>query len=177
MGVTRGGEDWNQTFSGFVRFEQAEAAIATLDGSQLHCKTIQVTQHESLNDEKTKLKVSGFPYSVDWKCLKDYFARCGEVGFADVDPPPGAEFGPKGVGKGKGLWYDGTGIVRYEDPAHAAQAIAQFNGATIFVQQHHELNPEGTKLVITGLPHFTSWWDLKDWFGCVGPIAFTLARW
>merc|ERR1712160_112876 len=87
----------------------------------------------------------------------------------------GGDGGGKG-GKGPPL-QPGQGEVRFEDSSHAEQAIAQFNqtvfhGATITVQQHTSNNPRGTRLLVSGLPPGTSWRDLKDSFGYIGPIAF-----
>ncbi|KAI9892667.1 MAG: hypothetical protein M1814_001361 [Vezdaea aestivalis] len=66
-----------------------------------------------------QIYVSNLPYSVGWQDLKDLFRQCamhGQVLRADV------HMGPDGSPKG-------TGVVMFESPEDARNAIAQFNGS------------------------------------------------
>jgi len=62
-----------------------------------------------------QIYVSNLPYTVGWQDLKDLFRQAGAVVRADV------HIGPDGRPKG-------SGIVAFETPDDARNAIAQFNG-------------------------------------------------
>ncbi|KAA8894272.1 hypothetical protein FN846DRAFT_913077 [Sphaerosporella brunnea] len=62
-----------------------------------------------------QIYVSNLPYTVGWQDLKDLFRQAGAVVRADV------HIGPDGRPKG-------SGVVAFETPEDARNAIAQFNG-------------------------------------------------
>merc|ERR1719464_616561 len=80
-----------------------------------------------------------------------------------------------GGGGGKQMG-SGTGEIRYDNPAHAQQALAllngsQLQGATIMVAPHGA-SQDGSKLTVTGIPPSCQWQELKDHFAMVGQVAF-----
>jgi len=77
-----------------VRYDDpsaAELAASTLDGMELEGFPLSVKMDQKSKDG-TRLQVTGVNPSTAWQELKDHFAQCGVVAFADV----------KGKGKGKG---------------------------------------------------------------------------
>merc|ERR550532_162820 len=99
----------------------------------------------------TKLVVYGLPVGVQWQQLKDHFAQCGLVNFANLgggamqmEPDPKA---PRGSGKGKSDRAPRTliasnvkvecddgfliGEVRFDAPELAQQAIDVLNGSIV----------------------------------------------
>jgi len=73
-----------------------------------------------------------------------------------------------------------SGEIRYENPEHAAQAVAMldgslFNGVTIGVAQDG-LSKDGSRVIVSKLPEDASWQDLKDHFQTIGPVAYSGIR-
>lgn len=82
------------SLTGTVRFENAFAAqmaITQLNGTLLGGAQITVDKDWNSQDG-TKVWVGGIPPGVGWQDLKDVFAQCGPLAFADVK---------NGFGKGK----------------------------------------------------------------------------
>lgn len=84
----------------------------------------------------------------------------------------------KGGGKQKGGFVGGgrTGEVRYDFPQHAEYALLMLNGTDLMGQTIGVTwdlkNPEGTKLVVTGLDASVTWQSLKDHMAQAGQVAF-----
>merc|ERR1712216_798029 len=75
-------------------------------------------------------------------------------------------------GAGGGL----SAELRYASPMHAQMAVNMLNGAvfngTKIRLAMDPMSPDGTKLIVSGLPPGTGWQDVKDYCVCVGPVAF-----
>jgi len=149
-----------------VRFDSpADAQKALqLNGSSMGGCVITVEYDETSKDG-SKVIVKNVPKEAEWQELKDHFAQCGAVAFANV----------KGGGKGnKG---PAVGSIRYATAEEAAGALAMFNGAimgdsTLEVKLHPGSSDQ-SKLQIFGLPPSCEWQELKDFFGQAGTVAFS----
>jgi len=146
---------------GEVRFETADAAqrALALDGSSCGGGTISVVIDEKSKDG-TKIVVKQIPRSCEWQELKDHFASCGTVAFADIK----ANNGPM------------MGEIRFETADEAKQAISvlsgtELMGSTITVK-NHPTSKDGTKLQVMGVPPECQWQELKDAFSEVGNVVF-----
>jgi len=157
----------NLPSTGEIRFqtaEEAQQAIAMLNGASLMGSEVTICQHPRSKDG-TKLQVTGVPPECGWQELKDAFSSVGTVIFADIvqsqQLPPGVKM---------------EGEVRYDDPAHAHLAMTSLNGsflggAPIYI----EMDPKSSdraKLIIHGLTPGTEWQELKDHFAVAGTVAF-----
>jgi RNA recognition motif-containing protein len=158
----KGGSKSGAKVTGEIRYDTAEAAqqaMAALQGSSMGGSEISISADSSSKDG-TKLIVTGVPPGSGWQELKDHFKQAGlPIAYA-------------GISAGS----SGTAEVRYDDPAHAQQALQMLNGtildgATIHVEKAGNSN-DGTKLLVTGLGPRTQWQELKDHFKVVGTVAF-----
>jgi len=155
-----------EPLTGTVRYkspDEAEQAVALLNGSRLEDSTLEVRFHPHSSD-RTKLQVLGVPAGTQWQELKEFFLQCGNVIFAEV-VRPGA---PQGVSQ--------LGEVRFEDPAHAQQACLILNGSTVAgaeITVELDLNsPTATKVLVSGIPAGIQWQEVKDHFSPIGPVCF-----
>lgn len=72
------------------------------------------------------------------------------------------------------------GEIRYENPEHAAQAVAMldgslFSGVTIGVAIDG-LCKDNSRVIVSKLSEDASWQDLKDHFQTIGPVAYSGIR-
>eukprot|EP00659_Diplonema_papillatum_P018058 gene18058-27820_t len=100
-------------------------------------KTVTVTHLDEEVEVGRRLYVGNLPYRARWQELKDYFAPCGDVVFADV----------KADKNGRSA---GCGIVEFKTPEEAGEAMVQmhdseFQGRKIFVRQDKEDRDLGGK--------------------------------
>jgi RNA recognition motif-containing protein len=111
--------------------EDATRAISELDGSSLRDRTINVSESHQ-QQPSSAIFVGNLAWEVTWQELKDYFREVGEVVHADVL-------------KNYNGSSRGCGIVEFQSPAQAQEAIAtlnqsEFKGRTITVREHHQKN-------------------------------------
>merc|ERR1739845_255288 len=86
------------TAVGEVRYDIplcAQVAIQNLNGSFLDGAQISVWA-DPVSQDGSKLIIQGLSPTTQWQELKDHFATCGQVAFANVK-------GGVGKGKGKGM--------------------------------------------------------------------------
>jgi len=149
-----------QECTGEIRFESPDAVqkALLLNGSQLGGVNIKV-QLDSRSPDGTKITVSGLQSTHKWQDLKDFFAQCGKVCFANISA--GSADTPV------------TGEVRFETAQQAQQAVA-LSGSIVGGHQVqiavHTTSKDGTKLQITNLPPGCQWQELKDFFKNQGLI-------
>lgn len=141
----------------FANPADAQKALE-LDGSTLAGGVIGVRLDPSSTDS-SKIIVSGVPRAAEWQEVKDFFAQCGTVAFANVKSSTPA-----------------VGAIRYATAEEATAAVelldgAQMEGSTIEVKVHAG-STDKTKLQIFGLPPGTEWQELKDFFGQSGKVIF-----
>jgi len=153
--------DLSGTCEGEVRFETAEelqAALPTLHGSTFAGSKLTV-KADSNSQDGTKCIIHGIPLGTQWQELKDHCSRAGAVAFCAVKGESGSDLG--------------EGEIRYDDPAHAVQALSLDGsvlcGAVIKVQADPSRED---KLRIFGLPDRCQWQELKDHFATIGVVAF-----
>jgi len=149
------------TVVGQVRFESPEEAQQALamNGTMLNGYQIEVKLHGNSKDA-TKLQLLNLPPGMEWQELKTFFTSQG-ITPAYVDttnrvPPTTAE-------------------LRYDDPAHAHQALGMLQGSVISGQALTlALDESGEKLTImvSGVPAGIEWQDLKDHFNQVGAVGY-----
>lgn len=145
---------------GEVRFETADAAqkALSLDGSSLCGGTIGVVLDDKSKDG-TKIVVREIPRNVEWQELKDHFASCGTVAYADVK-----------------VNQPNVGEIRFETADEAKQAVTVLNGSTLMgaeiTVKQHPTSKDGTKLQVFGIPPQCQWQELKDAFAKVGTVVF-----
>lgn len=125
--------------------------------------------------------VGNLSFDTSWQQLKDHFKAAGHVIHADVMQDS--------EGRSKGC-----GIVEYEHPADALRAISllsnsSLNERQIMVREDREdpgtrqstgrgnasaasgPAPEGTQIVVHGIPYRMAWQDLKDLSRAAGPVV------
>lgn len=125
--------------------------------------------------------VGNLSFDTSWQQLKDHFKAAGHVIHADVMQDT--------EGRSKGC-----GIVEYEHPADALRAISLLSNSTlnerqIMVREDREdpgmrqsqgrgpagavigPAPEGTQIVVHGIPYRMAWQDLKDLCRAAGPVV------
>jgi RNA recognition motif-containing protein len=127
---------------------------STFGGAQLTVKA------DSNSKDGTKCFIHGVPIGTQWQDLKDHCSQAGTVAFCAV----------KGERDNTG---QGEGEIRYDDPAHAVEALSLDGsvlcGAVIKVQAD---SGREDKLRIFGLPARCQWQELKDHFATIGQVAF-----
>jgi RNA recognition motif-containing protein len=170
---------------GEVRFDSAstaQQAIALLHGSTFKNTTLTVVQDGGCRDG-SRVLVFGVPPDVDRQDLKSHFEQAGRVEFCGWKGK-GFKGGGKAAGKSSFGHMNGhaappgelVGEVRFESPVHAEQAISQLAGSSITgTQISVEIDtscPDGSRVLVRGIPLGTSWGVLKEHFSQVGPVAF-----
>uniref|UniRef100_A0A8C4RA24 Myelin expression factor 2 n=1 Tax=Eptatretus burgeri TaxID=7764 RepID=A0A8C4RA24_EPTBU len=71
----------------------------------------------------TTIFISNLDYKVNWRKLKEVFSMAGQVKRADIKDKDGRS--------------RGMGIITYEQPLHALQAISMFNGQPLYDRDMH----------------------------------------
>ncbi|KAF9325120.1 hypothetical protein BG006_011380 [Podila minutissima] len=137
-------------------------------------------RHGAVRDRR--VYVGNLSYDVKWTNLKDFMREIGPVAHADV------LLGRDGRSKG-------CGVVEYQNPEDAQEAIRKLNdvvlmGRPVFVREDRESDTRigfsggrgggserrdssssGSRQVFIGnLPYSVNWKDLKDMFRRVGPV-------
>ena len=122
--------------------------------------------------------VGNLGFDTSWQQLKDHFKAAGHVIHADIMQDS--------EGRSKGC-----GIVEYEHPADALRAISLLSNSTlndrqIMVREDREDPglrqptrntgapsplPEGTQIVVHGIPYRMAWQDLKDLCRTAGTVV------
>jgi RNA recognition motif-containing protein len=151
------------TVCGTVRYfgtQEALAAIATLNGTNMNGNIIDVKMHGGTKDQ-TKIQISGMPPGTEWQEVKDYFGQIGQIAFAET-------FSSEIKRKGE---------IRYDDPGHAQQALQMLNGSIlggspIFIE-FDQRSRDATRLIIHEIPAGIEWQELKDHFKQIGTVAFS----
>merc|ERR1719356_848233 len=163
-------------------------AVQTLNGYQWSGSILQVNLNPGSQDG-TKLSVSGVPAGAAWQELKDLFASCGTVMYANVGPAAVGNAGPVihnpvgpvfngqmampqvACGKGSG---PSIGEVRMSNAQEAMNALTMLNGGqwmgSIIQVNLHPGSQDGTKLQVSGIPPGAAWQELKDLFGSCGTV-------
>jgi len=178
------------TSIGEVRMSNAQEAmnaVTMLYGTQWSGSTLQVNLNPGSQDG-TKLSVSGLPVGAAWQNLKDLFATCGTVMYANVAPaavgnaglvlnPVGPVFNGQmtmpqvACGKGSG---PSIGEVRMSNAQEAMMAMTMLNGGqmlgSIIQVNLHPGSQDGTKLQVSGIPPGAAWQELKDLFASCGNV-------
>eukprot|EP00811_Abedinium_folium_P026822 NODE_3994_length_1951_cov_8.578399.p1 GENE.NODE_3994_length_1951_cov_8.578399~~NODE_3994_length_1951_cov_8.578399.p1 ORF type:complete len:344 (-),score=98.92 NODE_3994_length_1951_cov_8.578399:446-1477(-) len=176
------------SFMGEVRYDSvadARNAARVLNGVELRKGFPLSIQMDQRSKDGTKLIIQGIPGGIEWQEMKDHFAQIGVVAFAEV-------IGAKGKGKGKGKTgcvggsvggcppsmqaTPRVGEVRFSNLSHVTEAVERLdggllNGVPIRVQVDMT-SKDRSKLIVTGLPPGVQWQELKDYFNCIGPVAF-----
>eukprot|EP00930_Biecheleria_cincta_P033239 TRINITY_DN23011_c0_g1_i1.p1 TRINITY_DN23011_c0_g1~~TRINITY_DN23011_c0_g1_i1.p1 ORF type:complete len:635 (-),score=125.90 TRINITY_DN23011_c0_g1_i1:97-2001(-) len=155
------GRGGRPTRTGEVRYEtpeEADAAIASLDGADMNGFPITMVADRSSKDS-TKVVVSGIPPGVDWQDLKEFCLQAGNVAYAKVmdagpqmsrqpvmsrHPPMAGRAGPMAVAGHKGarpsaLPAKGGGKNSYAD--YVAAAWATYNSGPTAAPAAHRAGP------------------------------------
>mmetsp|Transcript_118417 Transcript_118417/g.313059 ORF Transcript_118417/g.313059 Transcript_118417/m.313059 type:complete len:162 (-) Transcript_118417:214-699(-) len=73
-----------------------------------------------------------------------------------------------------------TGEVRFAERDGAETAILSLNGSLIrgcaIMVQRDDMSKDGTKLIVSNLPHGMQWQQLKDHFSPVGKVAYACIK-
>ena len=150
---------------GSIRYEnkaQAMKALNTLNRKPLMGCPLDIRQDEYI---LSKLIVQNLPEDLEWQELKDHFAQCGTVAFANMKG---------GIRKGPRL----SGEIRFDDPQVSLQAMHMLNGSVMDGGSAISitLDPswkDNSKLIVTDIPPGTSCQELKDHFAQVSTqVAF-----
>lgn len=148
------------TCEGEVRYQTAEelqAAMSTINGSDFGGSTLTV-KVDSTSKDGTKCFIYGIPLGTQWQELKDHCAQAGTVAYCNVISNSGDL---------------GEGEIRYDDEAHAQQALSLDGSIVCGAQIKVQLDPaRPDKLRIYGLPPRCQWQELKDHFATIGTVAF-----
>merc|ERR1719291_1510622 len=155
-------------------------AVQMLNGTQWSGSILQVNLNPGSQDG-TKLSVSGVPAGAAWQELKDLFASCGTVMYANVGPaavgnagpvihnPVGPVFGGQmampQVAGGMGASGPSIGEVRMSNAQEAMNALTMLNGSqwsgSILQVNLNPGSQDGTKLSVSGVPAGAAWQSLK----------------
>jgi len=120
------GQSLGYGFVNYVRSEDAEKAINTLNGLRLQNKTIKVSFARPSSDaiKGANLYISGLPKSMNQQDLENLFSPFGRIITSRIlcDSMTDVWSSPSGVSKG-------VGFIRYDQRVEAERAIQKLNGS------------------------------------------------